>query len=159
MHARCLPGSSDASRARAVPRASGPVLARTIGNRAMARLVSGRAEVPPGRRNASAGIPGTEPLGHGLAAAIGNRAMARLASGPGSVSPRRPKAPTRILARDRIKEHPVAGGTFSLHLTTRRVPGAKSGLEGTITFMPDADAPDSTRIRLFQAARQVNTET
>jgi hypothetical protein len=139
------------------------MLARAIGNRAMARLASGRAHLPPRRPNASERIPRSEPSGPvpatALAAAIGNRAMARLASGRANLPPRRPKAPERILARDRIKEHPVAGGTFALHLKTQSVPGAKSGLEGTITFMPDADAPDSTRIRLFQAARQVSTET
>jgi hypothetical protein len=112
---------------------------------------------------AAARSPRTEAPEHAaataLAVAIGNRAMARLASGPAKVRPRLPKAPERILARELIKEHPVAGGVFALHLTTQSTPGAKSGMEGTITFTPDADAPNSKRIRLFQAARQVNTET
>lgn len=40
MYARCPPGSSDASRVRAVPRSPGPTLARAIGNRAMTRLLA-----------------------------------------------------------------------------------------------------------------------
>ena len=160
---RSAMAAAQSPRTEAPGRAPATVLAATIGNRAMARLASGRAKILPRRPNASEWIPPAESPGHAaataLAAAIGNRAMARLASGRAKVPPRRPKAPERILARDRIREHPVAGGTFALHLTTQSVPGAKSGLEGTITFTPADDAPNSKRIRLFQAAREVNTET
>ncbi|MFL5864404.1 MAG: hypothetical protein ACJ780_27160 [Solirubrobacteraceae bacterium] len=155
---------SQSPRTEAPRRAAATALAAAIGNRAMARLASGRAKAPPRQPNTSERISRIEPAGHAaataLAAAIGNRAMARLAFGRAEAPPRRPKAPERILARNLIKDHHVpGGGTFALHLMTQSVPGAKSGLEGTITFTPDDDAPDSKRIRLFQAAREVNMET
>ena len=160
---RSAMAAAQSPRTEAPGRAAATVLAAAIGNRAMARLASGQAKILQRRPNASEWIPPAEPPGHAaataLAAAIGNRAMASLVSGRAKVPPPRPKASERMLARDLIKEHPVAGGTFALHLTTQSVPGAKSGLEGTITFTPADDAPNSKRIRLFQAAREVNTET
>jgi hypothetical protein len=85
-----------------------------------------------------------------LASAIGNRAMARLARQAKQPSGGRAR---RVLARDLDKRHYVWHGKFQMGLKTQKNPGAKSGLMGTITFTPDKDTPDSTKIRLFQAVR------
>jgi|EndMetStandDraft_8_1072994.scaffolds.fasta_scaffold210609_2 hypothetical protein len=76
----------------------------------------------------------------GLQRTIGNRAVARLLAG-------------RVLQRDLKGDHKIRNGTFTLDLETQKNKGAKSGLRGTIKFKPNDAAPDSTRIRLYQALR------
>lgn len=57
------------------------------------------------------------------------------------------------LQRDLTGKHPVDDGEFDLNLTTQSHPGDKSGMYGTIKFLPNAKAPDSTSIRILQVAR------
>jgi hypothetical protein len=60
-------------------------------------------------------------------------------------------APT--VQRDLTDKLPVRNGDFKMNLKTQSNPGAKSGLQGTITFHAAGTAPDSTSIKLFQAVR------
>jgi hypothetical protein len=63
------------------------------------------------------------------------------------------------IQRDLINDYDVTEGKFKLNLTTESHAGAKSGMSGTIKFIPNATAPDSTSIRLFQALRFENLTT
>lgn len=63
------------------------------------------------------------------------------------------------IQRDLIGGYDVTEGRFSLDLKTESHAGAKSGMSGTIKFHAGAAAPDSTRIRLFQAARTEDLTT
>ena len=102
-----------------------------------------------------------------LAQAIGNRAVARLLqagpTGPGPAIALRAALgaapPRRSLACHLKKDQKVTEGVFKLHLVRQRNPGSKSGLRGFISFRPNHTAPDSTRIRLYQAVRIINLET
>jgi hypothetical protein len=94
-----------------------------------------------------------------LQRAAGNRAVGRMlrqARGERATGRRRPvlgKASAPTLQRDLKGPYDVTEGKFTLNLTTESHAGAKSGMSGTIAFKPKATAPDSTRIRLFQALR------
>ena len=101
--------------------------------------------VPDPARGAgsAASISSVQALGQ----AIGNRALARLL------------APRRAIARDLKGDHPVNEGTFKLDLTTVHPAGGKNGMRGSIKFRPKGAAPDSTRIRLYQAVRDEDLGT
>jgi hypothetical protein len=77
-----------------------------------------------------------------LGQAIGNRALARL-----------------MIARDLKKDYAVNEGTFKLNLETVHPAGGKNGMRGSIKFKPKDSAPDSTKIRLFQAVRDEDLGT
>lgn len=57
------------------------------------------------------------------------------------------------LQRDLTGEHKITEGTFKLNLKTESHAGAKSGMSGTVKFYANDKAPDSTKIRLYQAVR------
>jgi hypothetical protein len=94
----------------------------------------------PTRRAAPAGRASAGPHRvRELQRALGNRAMGRLVR--------------QTLQRDLTKEETLKEGKFKPDLKTQSNAGAKSGMKGTVTFTPDAKAPDSTKIRLYQAVR------
>lgn len=62
------------------------------------------------------------------------------------------------LQRDLKGKHKVAGGEFTMDLKTVAKPADDSGMDGTITFMPSAAAPDSKNIRLYQSTRVTDDE-
>ncbi len=102
-----------------------------------------RATPPKGGANRSAPLSSVQALGQ----AIGNRALSRLV------------APRRAIARDLKHDYPVDEGTFKLDLTTVHPAGGKNGMSGTIKFKPKASAPDSARIKLYQAVRDEDLGT
>jgi hypothetical protein len=57
------------------------------------------------------------------------------------------------LQRDLKGDYKVKHGKFTLDLTTQKHAGAKCGMSGTIKFYANDAAPDSTRIKLYQALR------
>jgi hypothetical protein len=63
------------------------------------------------------------------------------------------------LQRDLTGEHKVTEGTFKLNLKTESHAGAKNGMSGTIKFYASEAAPDSTKIRLYQAVRNQDLTT
>ena len=81
--------------------------------------------------------------------------MAREVASPGLAlrDAMRVSSVASTVQRDLTDKLPVRNGDFKMNLKTQSNPGAKSGLQGTITFHPADKAPDSTSIRLFQAVR------
>ena len=102
-----------------------------------------------------------------LARVIGNRALARLLQEKPTTPGRalllhtalRGVPPRRVLARQLREHKKVSEGVFKLSLSKQSHPGEKSGLRGYIAFRPNQSAPDSTRIRLYQAVRIINVGT
>lgn len=58
-----------------------------------------------------------------------------------------------LVQRDLTGKYPTNGGDFELNLKTESHPSASSGMSGTIKFMANEKAPDSTNIRLLQVVR------
>ncbi|WP_158892907.1 DUF4157 domain-containing protein [Amycolatopsis anabasis] len=61
--------------------------------------------------------------------------------------------------RDLAATHPVTEGEFSVDLKAESHPGAKSGMSGSITFLANDKAPDSTLIKLLQIVRLIDSGT
>lgn len=83
----------------------------------------------------------------------GEREAATIAAAPFHQARVSALASSPMMQCDLTGAHPVDDGEFRIDMVTRSHPGAKSGMSGTIAFTPNATAPDSPNIRLYQAIR------